>query len=128
MNRSEFEHSIQTAIADLPERIRKALNNVAFLVEGGERQPPHGTKGIRRGRVLLGLYEGVPLVARGAGYQWVLPDRITLFKDVIEELAGHDDEQVRTVVRDTVRHEIAHHLGFSELEVREWEKKRKRAS
>ena len=49
-----------------------------------------GTSQVQRniiGELLLGLYQGVPLTERGAGYFGVLPDRIVLFRRPIEHRA-----------------------------------------
>lgn len=125
MDQAAFEQCIVDAVGTVPERIRKAMNNVVFVVENGSRPPSTGEVRIQRGQVLLGLYQGVPLTRRGPQYSLVPPDKITIFQDVIEHIARGDPERIRAVVSDTVHHEIAHHLGFSEREVRVWEQKRR---
>lgn len=125
MEQAEFEQMIKDAIAMVPERIRSAMQNVAFVVESS-RRPLNKEVPIERGHVLLGLYQGIPLTARGSNYQWVLPDKITIFQDVIEELGAGDVKRIQTIVTDTVHHEIAHHLGMDEAMVRTWERKRKK--
>ena len=126
MDRERFEQLINGAILEVPQRIRDAMNNVAFVVEDNTRSRRGSEAPIRRGHVLLGLYQGVPLTLREPHHQWALPDKITIFQNVIEELAGEDDGRIADLVRSTVHHEIAHHLGFDEAAVRTWEKKRKR--
>ena len=59
----------------------------------------------------------------GGYYANVLPDKITLFQKVIEKVAK-TPEAIKERVRRTVWHEIAHHFGFNEKEVRNLEKKR----
>jgi predicted Zn-dependent protease with MMP-like domain len=125
MTHREFEQSITDALLTVPEHIRARMDNVAFVVEDFARRPGREEDGIRGHGVLLGLYQGVPLIDRGADYSLVLPDKITIFKDTIEELGRADPARIRRIVRDTVLHEVAHHLGFSEDEVRRWEQKRK---
>lgn len=125
MDRADFEKLIVAAVGHIPERLRRRMNNVVFVVENRSRPPVAGEERIRRGDVLLGLYQGVPLTQRGPHYSLVLPDKITIFQDVIEEIAGGDPERIRSIVVDTVHHEFAHHLGFSEPEVRAWERKRR---
>ena len=55
------------------------------------------------GELLLGLYQGVPLTERGAGYFGVLPDRIVLFRRPIEARARSDADlaELRAAVEDT---------------------------
>lgn len=74
--------------------------------------------GLRPGQTLFGLYEGVPLTNRTSGYNMVLPDKITIFRQPIEAHC-RTDEQVRRVVRRTVLHELAHHFGISDERLHE---------
>ncbi|MFH1171197.1 MAG: metallopeptidase family protein [bacterium] len=124
MQHEAFEHEIRRAISSLPRRIQNAMNNVAFVVEDERRTPQGREVAIRNGTLLLGFYEGIPLAHRGSGYQWVLPDKITIFQKAIEELSGGEEKRTKEIVRSTVLHEIAHHVGFTEQDVRRWEKKR----
>ena len=58
-----------------------------------------------------GLYQGDG-VARDD-----YPDRIVIFRDTLRRDFGHDPELLRDQVTRTVRHELAHHVGFDELGV-----------
>jgi predicted Zn-dependent protease with MMP-like domain len=107
--RDRFEDLVRDALDDLPSWIQERLDNVEVLVED---DPPGGRHN------LLGLYEGVPLTRRGAGYFGVLPDRITLFRRTIERSARNENE-VKRVVRHTVVHEFAHFFGISDERLRE---------
>ena len=44
-------------------------------------------------------------------------DRIVIFRDTLRRDFGHDPELLRDQVTRTVRHELAHHVGFDELGV-----------
>lgn len=138
MTRKQFIQSVRLAVEALPETAREAMENVAFVLEdiGRHRKarPVRNSKvsngarevGIRRDEVLLGLYEGVPKTKRGAGYFGVLPDKITLFREPLEQLSGGDPDKLRRVIQDVVWHEVGHHLGFDERSIRSLEQKRKR--
>ncbi len=104
MERRRFEELVDEAMAGLPAWVRERLDNVAVIVE---EEPPEDDPD------LLGLYEGIPLTDRGADYFGVLPDRIRLFRRVIEEEAG-DERDVTRVVQETVIHEVAHFFGISD--------------
>jgi len=70
--------------------------------------------------LLFGLYEGTPRIQRqDSGYS--LPDKITIFKNPILLYTGGDYESVKQQVARTVLHEIEHHFGFNESEVRKHE-------
>jgi len=72
MDENEFEKLVKKAILDLPERIRRKMENVAIVVE--QRPTPEQLKktGLRYGGTLLGLYEGVPKTKWGRGFGMIL--------------------------------------------------------
>jgi predicted Zn-dependent protease with MMP-like domain len=101
---TDFEELVEDAIADLPEELHRAVENVAFVVQ---REPPLGEP-------LLGLYQGIPLTGRSSGYAGVAPDKITIYSGPLERLYGADPELLRRQVRRVVLHEIAHYFGISD--------------
>jgi len=124
MSEKDFEKLVSDAIAELPENIRKIINNIAITVE--RRPTPEQLKktGLRRDDFLLGLYEGVPLTTWGRGFGMVLPDKITIFQDSIENFA-QTSQDIKKMASEVVWHEVAHHFGFGEKEVRKLERRRK---
>lgn len=111
MERERFERLVSEAVAGLPEEFRDLLENVDVVVEDSPTgQQNRKTEG--RG-TLLGLYEGVPLIGRGNGYNLVVPDKITIFQNAIESIFTSDSE-IEREVREVVLHEIAHHFGLDD--------------
>jgi predicted Zn-dependent protease with MMP-like domain len=99
----DFEELVRDALDDLPDLLRAALDrNVAVVISDGGRR-----------RRAYGLYHG-----DGATRDEV-PDRIVIFRDTLRRDFGHDPELLRQQVTITVRHELAHHIGFDELGVRD---------
>jgi predicted Zn-dependent protease with MMP-like domain len=98
----DFEELVRDALDDLPDLLRPLIenHNVAVVISDGGR---------RRGA--YGLYHG-----DGATRDDV-PDRIVIFRDTLRRDFGHDPELLRDQVTRTVRHELAHHVGFDELGV-----------
>jgi predicted Zn-dependent protease with MMP-like domain len=119
MDETEFEQLAQEAFDGLPEVIRERTENVRIVVEEYPTAEVVRRMRLPSRRALLGLYEGIPLPHRGTSYGAypVVPDTITLYRKNIEAHARTDDE-IRTVVRDTIIHEVAHHYGLDEDEVR----------
>ena len=111
------------AIDDLPDEFRRGLENVDVVVQ----DYPNGRQLARvgRGMTLLGLYEGVPQAKRTQGYGMVLPDRILIFQKPIQKMCRSETE-VEAEVGRVVRHEIAHHFGLDEEELRRIEAKGRR--
>lgn len=96
----DFEELVRDALDDLPDLLRNALRHVAVVIsDGGRRAGAYG------------LYEG-----DGASRDEV-PDRIVIFRDTLRRDFGHDPELLREEVVKTVRHELAHHVGFDEMGV-----------
>lgn len=125
MIKFEFEKLVRGAIEAMPRHIRDAMDNVAFVIEKETRRKKAKEIGIKLDEVLLGLYEGVPRIKRGSGYFGVLPDKITIFQRPLEELAGGDENKLKRLIHEVVWHEIGHHLGFDEKEIRALEIKKR---
>jgi predicted Zn-dependent protease with MMP-like domain len=102
-----FEEMVVTALDALPEELGRLMRNVAVTVEHGP-----GPRG------LLGLYQGVPLTSRTTQYAGVLPDRITIYRRAICSVCD-SEEQVVDQVRRTVIHEVGHHFGIGDHQLRE---------
>ncbi len=113
MRKDRFEALVRLAVRGLPADIRRRLDNLAMVVADWPTLQQLAQAGINHRRDLLGLYEGIPLGQRGSGYTMVPPDRITIFRRPVEMVSTTEEEVVK-MVRQTVLHEIGHHLGFSE--------------
>ena len=97
----DFRTLVRAAVDDLPLEFHRALEHVAVVVSDGGRK-----------RRAYGLYEG-DTVARDFFH-----DRIVIFRDTLLRDFGHDPALRRAQVTRTVRHELAHHLGWDENGVR----------
>lgn len=99
---ADFEELVADALDELPDLLRPLIEkgNVAVVISDGGRR-----------RRAYGLYHG-----DGATRDEV-PDRIVIYRDTLRRDFGHDPELLRAQVTQTVRHELAHHVGFDELGV-----------
>ncbi len=92
-----FEALVADAIDRLPEQFQKVLESVAVVVSDlGSEVNAYGQyygDGVARDR-----YE----------------DRIVIYRDTLERDFGHDRELLARQVERTLRHELAHHLGWNE--------------
>lgn len=118
-----FEQIVTEAIEAIPEEFRQKLDNLSFHIQDQPTPEQRQKLNLRQGSTLFGLYEGVPLLARGSNYFAVLPDRITIFKQPIEYFA-RDEQHLKEIVQNTIWHEVAHHFGMDEAQVRNAEKNR----
>lgn len=113
MEFEEFEKLVDEAMVDLPSEFKKAIDNVNVVVEDWPRAD------IARGRLLLGLYQGVPKTTWGRHGGLQLPDKITIYRGPIIFLSRGEVKMIKKLVKDTVEHEIAHHFGISDTRLDE---------
>jgi predicted Zn-dependent protease with MMP-like domain len=99
-NEEDFRALVRSALDELPLEFHRALEHVAVVV---------GTEG--RKHHAYGLYHGPTIAHDGFA-------RIVIFQDTMVRDFGHDLDLLRAQVIRTVRHELAHHLGWDEDGVR----------
>jgi predicted Zn-dependent protease with MMP-like domain len=124
MDDEEFEKIVAEGIDSVPGEFLEKLDNVAITIQDNPTYYQVRKIDLSHGFLLFGLYEGVALDRRG-NYTGVLPDKITIFKNPMLAVARSREDLVE-MVRNTVWHEIAHHFGFDEREVRAAEAKRRK--
>ena|SRR5688500_10927357 len=117
-----FNKLVEEALNDIPRRFRKAMTNIAIVVEDEPSPEILAEMEIEPPDSLYGLYQGTPLTERGWGHGNVLPDRISLYKNPIEE-DSEDHEDVIVCIAETLIHEVGHYFGLSEEEIEEIEEK-----
>ncbi|HET6622343.1 MAG TPA: metallopeptidase family protein [Candidatus Saccharimonadales bacterium] len=115
-----FEAMISKALDELPEEYVKNLDNVAITYADQPTPEQRIKMKLKGGESLFGLYEGIPLTKRGAGYTFVLPDKITIFKHPMAEMTQTDD-QLYGQVKHTLWHEVAHFYGLDHDRIHEIE-------
>ncbi len=117
-----FDALITRAMDELPQEYITGLDNVAIVMADWPTDEQVETMKLREeGKILLGLYEGIPLTQRGNGYTFVLPDKITLFKDSILQVVSTEEELFEQIKR-TLWHEIAHYYGLGHGRIHELER------
>jgi predicted Zn-dependent protease with MMP-like domain len=92
-----FEDLVADAIDALPDEFQRVVERLAVVVSdlGFERHA-------------YGEYFGDGIAAER--YE----DRIVIYRDTLERDFGHDRELLARQVEQTLRHELAHHLGWDE--------------
>ncbi len=112
MTKDKFQKLVKESLEELPKQFKNKLQNVDIVVE--EDMP---TNFVKRGMVLLGLYRGIPLRKRSVWHSFTLPDKITIYKNTIEQMCGSDVE-IKRKISEVLYHEIGHHFGLSEEELK----------
>jgi predicted Zn-dependent protease with MMP-like domain len=122
MQRGQFEKYVAEALASIPQRFRKAMQNIAIVVEDEPARELLAEMDIEPPDTLLGLYQGTPLTERHWGYGNTLPDRVLIFQGPHERSAEDEDDLI-VAIAETLIHEIGHYFGLSEEEIEEIEEK-----
>ncbi len=125
MTLDRFERLVEDAWDAIPEQFRDRFENVGVFVQDEPTREQLASARVGPGHTLLGLYEGIPLDRRGHGYSMALPDRVTIFRRPILR-QSRSEQETWEIVYDTLWHELAHHLGMDEREVRDAEERRRR--
>jgi predicted Zn-dependent protease with MMP-like domain len=99
---TEFDMLVAEAIDRLPQDFQRLLDRTPVVVSH-----------LGREHRAYGHYFG-DTVARDD-----YPDRIVIYQDTLVRDFGHDPELLAAQVERTLRHELAHHLGWHEEGVRD---------
>jgi predicted Zn-dependent protease with MMP-like domain len=113
MDVKDFEKLVIRALEGLPREFKDSLENVDVVIEDEPTPEQAGAVNAAHRRMVLGLYQGVPLSRRSHYYGLVMPDKISIFRRNIERVCDTEEEIVRLVTH-TVQHELAHHFGISD--------------
>lgn len=130
-DRERFDALLEEAIENLPEPIRRLLEEVPVIVD--DRPDPDLVRSLLReydepdspqdqeefASTLCGLHSGVALTEQSVEHTSDLPTDVRLFREGILNTAGgwqHDEheEAVYEEIWITLLHEIGHHFGLDE--------------
>lgn len=117
VSESRFNQLVEQALQALPEQFARFLEEAPVEVRQRASPSQRRSVGVGRNGLLLGLYHGRPLTQRSVEETGRMPDIIYIFKEDIE-LACDSEEELVDQVRKTVLHEIGHHFGLGEADLR----------
>lgn len=123
INDDDFAKLIADAMDELPHKYLANMDNVAIVYEDDPSPAQRKELALRCNESLYGLYQGIPLTKRGSGYNLVLPDKITIFKNPLISSSG-DMATLKAKIKHTLWHEIAHHYGLGHDRIHELERRR----
>jgi predicted Zn-dependent protease with MMP-like domain len=117
VSKSEFAELVEQAVEELPEEFARFVEEVP--IEVADRPTPRQLADARVGPngLLLGLYHGRPRTVRSVEDSGAMPDVIYIFQEPIQQVCRSKEQLIRQV-RMTVLHEIGHHFGMSEEDLK----------
>jgi predicted Zn-dependent protease with MMP-like domain len=112
MKREDFVRLVEEALDSLPKEFRKRMSNIAVLVEDLPPEP------LPAGKLLLGLFHGVPRTRKSVFDLPTGPDYVMLYQKNIEAVCS-TPEEIREQIRMTVIHEVGHYFGMDEEQLKD---------
>jgi predicted Zn-dependent protease with MMP-like domain len=107
------------AFAALPAKVRRACDDLLIRVADFADDEVLDEMGIEDPYELTGLYDGAALTDRSVLDQPAGPDAIWLYRrPILDEWIDRGDVALDALVRHVLVHEIAHHLGWSDDDIR----------
>ena len=122
MEREKFEKLVEEAMAQLPRKFKKLIQNLAVFVEDAPSREVYNQTGVSGYNMILGTYHGVPYKHRGPYYGNIPPDTIVIYQKPIESIC-FTDEEIRNKVKEVVLHEVGHYFGMTDKQLRDIEKR-----
>jgi predicted Zn-dependent protease with MMP-like domain len=118
LSEEEFQELVDQALESLPENFLPYMENLSVEImprPSRDLMRDHKVKGSPKD--LLGLYHGVPLTEKSVWNPIDWPEQIFIFQRNIEAMCDSREEIVAQV-RLTVLHEVGHHFGMDEEDLR----------
>lgn len=122
MTLEEVEDIVDQSIKTLPQEFRDKLDNVGFVVEAWPTAEEFESIKAHPGSLLFGLYRGIPKTKRLSNYS-ALPDKIIIYAGPIL-MISKDLGDAKKRIKATVLHEIGHHFGMSDEQLRNRENRK----
>jgi len=122
--RDYFDKQLDQVLTALPEQVHRLLDEIPLYVEDHPSRQIMEKTGVYDRRQLCGLYTGVPLGQRSVELSGILSDVVHIYREGILEMAHDafgqiDQDELRRQIRITVLHELGHHHGLTESQLRE---------
>ncbi|MBI5723594.1 MAG: metallopeptidase family protein [Planctomycetes bacterium] len=121
--RKRFDELLEQILAELPEDLQELLQEVPVVVDDRPSQEMLEEINAGKNTILCGLHSGIPLTRRSVEHSATLPETIHIFREGIWEVAADKkgevaDRSLARQIRITVLHEMGHHFGLDERELR----------
>jgi predicted Zn-dependent protease with MMP-like domain len=121
--RTIFDTELERVLAELPPEAKKLLDDVPLVVEDYPSREVMERTGVRHRSMLCGLYTGIPLIHRSIEQSGIPSDVVHIYREGILGQATSrrgviDADRLRRQIRITILHELGHHHGMTEQELR----------
>jgi len=104
----------EAAFRDIPEDLRRFVTDVPVRIDDFPDEDVEREMGLESPFDLLGLYHGIALGHKDAGFTPESVDMIFLYRRPILDYWCETGEDLTRIVRHVLIHEIGHHFGLSD--------------
>jgi len=124
-DRKLFDTALEQVLRELPEDLKRLLDEVPLIVDDLPSRSVLAKARLKRAEFLCGLYSGIPLTKRSVRHSGTLPEVIHLFRAGIIAAAQAQEQRrcqpaLKEQIRRTLLHEIGHHFGLGEEDLRKY--------
>ncbi|MBN1396111.1 MAG: metallopeptidase family protein [Pirellulales bacterium] len=121
--RRRFDEQFEWVLERMPPLVHDLIERVPLHVEDYPSADVMARTGVRYIDQLCGLYTGIPIGSKSVWHSATLPDVVTIYREGILSAAADDVGRIATgrlreQIRITILHELAHHHGLGEHELR----------
>jgi predicted Zn-dependent protease with MMP-like domain len=117
-----LERIAQAAIESIPDELRQHIRDVVIRIDDFPGDAVMAEMNLSSPYDLLGLYQGISLDRKSVSDPMPDVDMIFLYREPIMVYAEQTGEALERVVRHVLIHEIGHHFGLSDDDMRRIEK------
>ena len=114
---ADIESLAQEALASLPDAFRRQTDGLVIRVEDFPDEETEDEMELESPFDLLGLYRGVSLEHKSVLDVAPLPDMIFLYRRGLLDYWCESGEDLFTLIRHVMIHEIGHHFGLSDADM-----------
>jgi predicted Zn-dependent protease with MMP-like domain len=121
--RRDFDEQLEWVLERLPPMIHELIERVPLHVEDYPSDEVMDRMNVEYIDDLCGLYTGIPIGDKSVSHSGTLPDVVTIYREGILSAAADprgriSTDRLREQIRITILHELAHHHGLTEEELR----------
>jgi predicted Zn-dependent protease with MMP-like domain len=121
--RRRFDEQFEWVLERLPPLVHQLIEQVPLHVEDHPSEETMERLGVEYIDDLCGLYTGIAIGEKSVMHSGTMPDVVTVFREGILSAAADAQGRIRTdrlreEIRITILHELAHHHGLTEDDLR----------
>ena len=122
-SRRRFDEQLEWVLQRLPPLVHELIEKVPLHVEDYPSDEVMERLDVEYIDDLCGLYTGIPIGDKSVSHSGVLPDVVTIYREGILSASADRHgrvnlDRLREEIRITILHELAHHHGLTEDDLR----------